>query len=401
MRARNLLFAGLFVLCSTPPVLLAQIHPEAPAGDTLAERYQHAQQELQGERSSEQETLAARDSLAAETRDLQGQLIANAAKVQELESASAETRSQLAQLNDDMRTLEGNLARDRTRVAQLLAVLQRLKADEPPALVLRPDDLLASLRGTMQMGVMLPPIYGEAAELAKRLQALAQVKSAVAMKAEQARRETDALNSARAVLDRLLEEKSSEQAGADAKLSELHAVAEELGQEAGDLKSLIDRVATLRAAGNVTKDMTVVAAPNQGRGTLRRVLRPPVIGTPIPGDPAGPGQTLGANRPLGLWFETSGKAEAVSPADSEVVFAGNYQKLGQVLILELAGGYHLTLAGLGRIDVHIGDLVLAGEPVGVLPEGKTARLYMELRRDGQAVDPAPWLSAEIGKAKGT
>src|SRR5437773_2188323 len=101
----------------------------------------------------------------------------------------------------------------------------------------------------------------------------------------------------------------------------------------------------------------------------RATQRPPVIGRVTPGDPAGPGRTPGINGPLGLWFETSGKAEAVAPADSEVVFAGSYQKFGQVLILEIAGGYHLTLAGLGRIDVHIGDLVLAGEPVGVLPEG--------------------------------
>jgi septal ring factor EnvC (AmiA/AmiB activator) len=120
-----------------------------------------------------------------------------------------------------------------------------------------------------------------------------------------------------------------------------------------------------------------------------------------PGDPAGPGRTPGGNGPLGLWFECPGKAEAVAPADAEVVFAGNYQKFGQVLILEITGGYHLTLAGLGRIDVHIGDSVLAGEPVGILPEGTLSRLYMELRRNGQTVDPAPWLSAELRKAKGT
>ena len=104
---------------------------------------------------------------------------------------------------------------------------------------------------------------------------------------------------------------------------------------------------------------------------------------------------------MGVWFEAKGAAEAIAPADSAVVFAGTYQKFGQVLILEIMGGYHLTLAGLGRIDVHIGDLVLAGEPVGVLPVGKTARLYMELRRNGQTIDPAPWLSVELRKAKGT
>jgi len=91
----------------------------------------------------------------------------------------------------------------------------------------------------------------------------------------------------------------------------------------------------------------------------------------------------------------------VAPGDSEVVFAGPYQKFGQVLILEIVGGYHLTLAGLGRIDVRIGDRVLAGEPVGSLPQGMPGRLYLELRRNGQTVDPAPWMSVELRKAKGT
>jgi septal ring factor EnvC (AmiA/AmiB activator) len=118
------------------------------------------------------------------------------------------------------------------------------------------------------------------------------------------------------------------------------------------------------------------------------------------GDPAGPGRTPGSAA-SGLWFVGEGGSEAVAPGDSEVVFSGPYQKFGQVLILEIAGGYHLTLAGLGRVDVRIGDHVLAGEPVGSLPEGSAARLYLELRRNGQTVDPAPWMSAELRKAKGT
>ncbi|MGY9106914.1 MAG: murein hydrolase activator EnvC family protein, partial [Alphaproteobacteria bacterium] len=108
--------------------------------------------------------------------------------------------------------------------------------------------------------------------------------------------------------------------------------------------------------------------------------------------------TPGTNGPQGLWFEANGAAQAVAPADSEVVFAGAYQNFGEVLILEITDGYHLLLAGFGRIDVQIGDLVLAGEPVGVLPDGEIARLYLELRRNSQTMDPAPWMSAEFRKA---
>ena len=60
------------------------------------------------------------------------------------------------------------------------------------------------------------------------------------------------------------------------------------------------------------------------------------------------------------------------------------------------------LAGLTRIDVVAGQWVLAGEPVGAM--GQTAEdgaadanrpeLYVELRRDGQPVNPLRWISAK-------
>ena len=395
---RPVLISFLCLLVA-PPALGA---PGRAPGGTLAERYSRAQNVLQAQRLNEDKTRAERDRLETEARDLQERLIANAARVQELEAANEASAAELARLNGTIDSLQADLVRDRDRVAHLLAVLQRLQTEEPPALVLRPDDSLAAARGMMQMGAMLPPVYRETADLAKRLKVLSQTKTATAAKAQQARIEADALKTAREGLDRLLEEKNLEQAGAAAKLSELHGITEEIGREANDLKALIDRIATLRAGAGGPEGMTVVTAQKPGGATIARgSLRVPVVGRAIPGDPAGPGRTPGANGPLGLWFETAGTAEAVAPGDSEVVFAGNYQKFGQVLILEMAGGYHLTLAGLGRIDVHIGDLVLAGEPVGVLPGGKAVRLYMELRRNGQAVDPAPWLSAELRKAKGT
>ena len=52
------------------------------------------------------------------------------------------------------------------------------------------------------------------------------------------------------------------------------------------------------------------------------------------------------------------------------------------------------LAGLDRLDATAGSRVLAGEPVGILGSGEgRASLYVELRRNGQPVDPRPWFQA--------
>ena len=395
MKKRGALFGLL--LCAASSLAFA-----AGEGGSLADRYQRALRELEANRVNENQTKAERDRLASEAQNLQTRLVANAAKVQELEAAYESTQGELADLSAKERVLLNDLDLDRDRVAHLLAVLQRLYSDRPPALALRPDDSLAAARGTMQLGVMLPPVYEQVAELDRSLKTLTATQAALKSKADDAQREAAELTSSRAELDKLLQQRNSETVAAEAKLAGVRAVTETVAKQTQSLKTLIDRIATLRASAGSSRGMTVVSARNSNAGTLQRgSLRVPVIGSAEPGDPAGPGLTPGINRPQGLWFSSRGLAQAVAPGDSEVVFAGSYQNLGLVLILEMLGGYHLTLAGLGRIDVHIGDLVLAGEPVGVLPGGNAARLYLELRRNGQTVDPAPWMSAELRKANGT
>ncbi len=369
-------------------------------GGTIAERYERARHALEEHQAAEAQTRAEHDRLAREAEDLRTKLIANATRVQMLEAELADTEAQLARLKAQAQMLEDGFVRDRDKIAHLLAVLQRLDADEPPALALRPDDSLAAARGTMILGDMLPPVYQRAAELVRKIHALRVTEAALEAKRKEARATATALTNARSALAALLDQRSGETAAAEARLADLHAVIGDVARQAGDLKSLIDRIAVLRAQTGGS-GMTVVTAGNGVAPPVHRgALRRPVVGPMVPGGPDTPGPTAAKGAEIsGLWFLGAGGAQTIAPADSEVVFAGPYQKFGQVLILEIAGGYDLLLAGLGRINVRIGDSVLAGEPVGTLPQARNARLYMELRRGGQTVNPTPWLAVEMRKAK--
>jgi septal ring factor EnvC (AmiA/AmiB activator) len=66
---------------------------------------------------------------------------------------------------------------------------------------------------------------------------------------------------------------------------------------------------------------------------------------------------------------------------------------GVVLILRLAGGYHVVLAGLERSSASVGQSVAAGSPVGLMPDSRQSlsELYLEVRDQGSPVDPARWL----------
>ncbi len=126
----------------------------------------------------------------------------------------------------------------------------------------------------------------------------------------------------------------------------------------------------------------------------------------------------------GISIATRAGAQVTAPSDGWVVYAAPYRSYGQLLILNVGGGYHVLLAGMERITVDLGQFVLTGEPVAAMGNGTqvasspqaaassmpvmrrvprtrvlattgTAQpvLYVEFRKDGTPVDPTPWWAA--------
>ena len=102
----------------------------------------------------------------------------------------------------------------------------------------------------------------------------------------------------------------------------------------------------------------------------------------------------------GITITARSGAQVVAPFDGIVAFSGPFRGYGQLLIIEHSEGYHNLLAGMGHIAVSVGQRVLAGEPVGVMENQGAPTLYVELRRDGQPINPLPWLADRAGKNSG-
>jgi septal ring factor EnvC (AmiA/AmiB activator) len=86
----------------------------------------------------------------------------------------------------------------------------------------------------------------------------------------------------------------------------------------------------------------------------------------------------------------------VAVAPGTVVYAGGLRGYGNLLIVDHGGGYHTLMAHLASVDAQVGANVVAGQQVGAVGDTgslKGAYLYFEIRKAGQAVDPAPWLAS--------
>lgn len=103
----------------------------------------------------------------------------------------------------------------------------------------------------------------------------------------------------------------------------------------------------------------------------------------------------------GIDIATRKNAQVIAPHDGQVAFSGPFRGYGLLLIIEHGEGYHTLLAGMARADVNVGQRLLAGEPVGVMGQDEAQpKLYVELRRNGQPVNPLPWLTAQKSKVRG-
>jgi septal ring factor EnvC (AmiA/AmiB activator) len=366
-------------------------------GPSTSEQFNALRTQIILERPAVTQARQKSDMLKAQAVELQRRLIATAARVVDLETEKVQLDADIVRLTAENAKLSASFARDRVSVIKLLAILERLQHDMPPALVLKPDDALGAARSAMLVGASLPNVYGQAAALARRIATLKKTRELLTQRRADGVRNAAKLAVARDQLDQLLAMKQTEADAAATRYGDLEGRLEKAANAAADLKTLLEKVARLRARPG-QMDITVVAAQMAGSGGVLqpRSLLMPVVGRQVPGGIDG----VGGARAPGLTFAVEPGARVIAPADSEVLFAGPYHKTGQVLILELTTGYDLVLAGLGRVDVRPRDEVLAGEPVGLMPKiGQDARLYFELRQNGHGVSPAPWLAVELRKAQ--
>ena len=94
----------------------------------------------------------------------------------------------------------------------------------------------------------------------------------------------------------------------------------------------------------------------------------------------------------GIIVETRPQAQVVAPFDGNVIFAGPFRGYGNVIIIEHGKGYLSLMAGLDTVDCELGQMLLAGEPIGLMPEDDS-KLYVEIRKDNHPINPLTWIKS--------
>jgi len=294
------------------------------------------------------------------------------------------------------------------------------------------------------MGAAVPPLEAEARRLSGEIADLADVRRKMSAALVQHRAERLGLDKEQTQLATLIARKAVLQQQALREAEESAQRLLQLAAQATDLQQLIERLDSERKARDAElarkreeqerraeaerretqRLMALQQKPpdSRGAGPSVTVTAPPLI--PDPNKPPGmrpfakargaliypvSGRLMrrfGENDELGvaskgLTLETRDGAQVIAPYDGRVLFAGPFKGYGQILIIEHGDGYHSLLAGLDRVEGTVGQWLVAREPVGTMARGEQKpRLYLELRHDGQPINPLPWMATRDEKVSG-
>jgi septal ring factor EnvC (AmiA/AmiB activator) len=407
------------------------VRPAEPGQRTSETAEEKAKREAELKALSEAMALAAENRkrleaeaarLASDRASLATSLIDTAKRAAQTEDRIRATEQRLQTLLTSESAIRKSLDARRDLIVEVFAALQRIGRRSPPAVLVRPEDMLEAVRASILLGAVLPELRSETEVLATDLGELVRLKNTIVAERTSLAGDVTSLKGEQERLAALMSARQAKAAEVERGIGSERQRAEELARQASTLKELIERMERDIAGAQRAADEARRGAEAQARESRERfaqaAFRDParlapkipfaeargLLPMPVSGDfardfgvPDGYGGTT-----RGVSISTRPKAAVISPADGWVAFAGPFRSFGRLLIINAGGGYYLLLAGMDQIHVDVGQFVLAGEPVATMGEGASALpaagaiesagpvLYVEFRKDNGSIDPGPW-----------
>ena len=396
-----------------------------PGARGLAQEQQLDTVEQQLESSKQAEARIAAEIAAAikEQDGVADKLVAISKAIQAQEASIAGTETELAKLATARAELLIDLGEKQDVLSELLAALQRLEQNPPPALVVKPDDILSALRGAMLLGTIVPELQEDANKLVAELDRLKQLEARITERKQAVADEIARLETARLDLNSLVARKKDLVSRGSADLESEKKRIAELGDNAKSLKQLLANLAAEKKRAEAEASQKLAAEERERRRQEDIQRRPKMVFAEARGklDIPAQGQVVRrfgdedglGGRVQGVMIATRPGAQVMTPADGKVEFAGNFRSYGQVLILNPGGGYRVLLAGMDKVIPGVGEFLRAGEPVGEMGNGPASVtlfgevvqdgrpvLYIEFRNSTEAIDSGPWWIGGLKEARG-
>lgn len=294
----------------------------------------------------------------------------------------------------------------RERLGRVLGVMTSMQKSPETMLLLHPSGPESSARAGMILSSVAPGLEGEAREMQQKLEEIRAVR-------------TIQLNAANTLAQGLGQVQEARRLLASA-VTDRSSLPVRFGEDPKELTALVQSADTLDAfASGIAGMEQDVGPPMADFEGAQGSLALPVLGTVL--RRYGEADASGVRRP-GMVIATSPAALVTVPWPATIRYRGPLLDYGNVMIVEPARGYLMIFAGLAQVFGETGDVLAAGEPVGLMGgqeppaqefgaefvanaaagggAGQTETLYVELRKGKETLDPAEWfvMNPIVGEA---
>lgn len=378
---RLLCFVTALCLATGSVAATAQVSPLQDAADTANRAAAQLRQTMDGL----DRALSADDQVIA-----LGQLIRS------YEDGLSALRVGLRQAGMREAQIRAGWEQRRESLGRALGAMMAMQQAPEATLLLHPAGAEATAHAGMILADVAPGLRAEAEQMKAGLDEITTIRAIQEGAANELAAGLEDLQQARALLASAVTDRSS--------------LPQRFGEDPEELRQLAQTAETLEGfAAGVARIESDIGPPLDDFEGAQGSLALPVLGDVIRhyDQP----DAAGVRRP-GLVIATSPAALVTSPWSATIRYRGPLLDYGNVMILEPAKGYLLVLAGLGQVFGEVGDVIKAGEPVGLMggseppaqefgvdfvvnastgaSADRSESLYLELRKGNETLDPAEW-----------
>lgn len=379
------------------------------------------EREVQAQNLEHKKLQAQATQISLELTRISKDMIASAKQIQNSEEKISRMESELETLRADLKKAEENFVVEDDNLIKTLSALQNLALKPTEALFVQPLTPVEIIRSAMLLREAVPYLQENAARIREDLEKIEAQKNLVEKQVARIIRQKKILEKEHEQMKALVQRKSKIRNAVEIKSVKAKKKVEQLASQANDLRDLLNKLekqrqeklrrqeeerrrlaelkaAEARRAAEETKKLEekqradlIKFKPEvinevgenfvKAKGHLLRPARGPVV--TAYGEQMSKGVTS-----KGIIIKTRSQAQVISPYDGTVIFAGPFRGYGNLIIIEHGQGYLSLLAGLEEVDCELGQMLLAGEPVGQMPRKRRRQTLCRTPQGQSSGQPA-------------
>ena len=411
MKTRTAKIMGLalgIILFSAQSLMAADVSKS----DLARMEKQMAEQDAESKRLAKQAA-----EITEEVKTLSANIVKYAKVIQNNEDKISSMEKELEQLQRDLKAAEASFTLEDEHLIKTLSALQNLALKPTESLFVQPLTPVEIIRSAMLLRETVPQLEENANRIKAQLDKIEKQKQQVEAQVKKIINQKEQMEQEHAELKSMMKRKSALRNSIENKSEEAKKKVTKLAAQAQDLRDLLDKLEKERQEKlrkeqeaerkRLAEEKRKKKEEEKQRADLIKFKPQSIkeIGEnfikakgklPLPargqivtryGEETAKGVTS-----KGIIVETRPQAQVVAPFDGNVIFAGPFRGYGNVIIIEHGKGYLSLMAGLDTVDCELGQMLLAGEPIGLMPEDDS-KLYVEIRKDNHPINPLTWIKS--------